>query len=59
MANCVMFEVHYETELAGLDMRLFQNLEQLEDWFGRQREIDPTTVIVRIDRIEPTTKRGS
>lgn len=59
MANCTMFEVDYCTDLAGIDMRLFQNLEQLEDWFGRQLELDPTTVIVRIRKIEPTAKRGS
>lgn len=61
MARCVMYEIRYITDLAGLDMRLFQNLEQLEEWFGRQLELDPSTVIVQITKIEPepTTKRGS
>lgn len=46
-----MFRVHYIREDRGFrDFRMFEDLEELQKWFERQNEIEPT-VIIRIDRV--------
>lgn len=47
-----MFRVHYIREDRGVrDFRFFEDLDELQEWFERQNEIEPT-VIIRIDRVE-------
>lgn len=47
-----MFRVHYIREDRGVrDFRMFEDLEELQEWFERQNE-NETTVIIRIDRVK-------
>lgn len=46
-----MFRVHDIREDCGVrDFRMFEDLDELQEWFERQNKLEPT-VIIRIDRV--------